>query len=92
VSRAGNAIIDQYRQVPPQPVAVHLIVGAYETHIGPLQHGSPEANFVRGNEAMRVVLAEQGYRHAYAMYPEGHSWGLWRAYLGDALAFLFNLT
>ena len=35
------------------------------------------------------VLEEKGYRFRYGEYPEGHSWGLWRAHIDDALELFF---
>jgi enterochelin esterase family protein len=91
-SRADGAIIARYGHVRPLPVRVHLIIGTYETHIGPLERDSLEANFLRGNRGLRDVLVQRGYLHAYAEYHEGHSWGLWRARLGDALCWLLAHT
>lgn len=90
VSRSNNALIERFQHAPPLPLTIHAIIGTYETHIGSLERGSAEADFVRGNRRLRDVLVERGYRHAYAEYHEGHSWGLWRARLGDALMFLLN--
>lgn len=89
VSRADSAIIRLYDRHPPLPLAIHLIVGTYETQIGAFERGAEEADFLRGNRRLRDVLLARGYRHAYAEYHEGHSWGLWRAQLGATLAFLF---
>lgn len=90
VSRAGDALIDRYRHKPTPAPAVHLLVGSYETHLGPFPPGHPEGDFVRGNRALRDVLRAQGYRHAYAELHDGHAWALWRARLGEALIFLFG--
>jgi enterochelin esterase family protein len=87
VSRAGDALIERYTHAP-QLLHVHLIIGTYETHIGTSDRGSGEANFLRGNRALRDVLHANGYHCAYIEYHEGHSWGLWRARLGDALVWM----
>ncbi len=90
VSRSGDVIIERFRQGTRRPLKMHLIVGTYETHVGPFERNRDEANFLRGNRVMRDVLATHGYPLAYAEYPEGHSWGLWREQLGSALAFLLQ--
>lgn len=90
VSRRADAIIDRFRESQRLRLRIHLIVGTYEPHIGPFGRDSGEANFLSGNRRMRDVLSAQGYQLAYAEYPEGHSWGLWREQLGSALQFLLR--
>ncbi|WP_029215271.1 alpha/beta hydrolase [Kallotenue papyrolyticum] len=90
VSRAGDALIDRYHHKPTPAPAVHLLVGSYETHLGPFPPGHPEGDFVRANRALRDVLRAQSYRSAYAEYHDGHAWALWRARLGEALIFLLG--
>lgn len=88
--RRGDFIVRRYDQAPYLPLRIHLLVGTYETHIGPLERDDRETNFLRGNRVLRDRLDRRGYRYAYAEYHEGHSWGLWRARLGEALRFLFG--
>jgi enterochelin esterase-like enzyme len=90
VSRRSDAIIERYLHESLRPLLIHLIIGAYETHVGPLEPGSAEADFLRGNRRLRDVLQARGYRFAYAEYPAGHGWGLWRDRLGAALLFLLG--
>ncbi len=90
VSRRDDALIKLFQASPRVPLKIHLMVGSYETHIGPFDRDSGEANFLRGNRALHRVLQAKGYPVAYADYPEGHSWGLWRARLGAALQFLLS--
>jgi enterochelin esterase family protein len=90
VGRSNATIMDLYRRPPSLPIAVHLIVGTYETEIGGDRLGRAEADFLQANRAFYNVLKQQRYRCAYAEYHEGHSWGLWRVRLGDALAFLLS--
>jgi hypothetical protein len=35
------------------------------------------------------ILQSRGYAHQYAEYHEGHSWGMWRAHIDDALEIFF---
>jgi len=37
----------------------------------------------------RDILIQKGYQFDWGEYPEGHSWGLWRATLDDILKFIF---
>lgn len=39
--------------------------------------------------AFLPILQEKGYPFVYEEYPEGHSYGLWRAHIDDALIYLF---
>ncbi|HEY0737429.1 MAG TPA: alpha/beta hydrolase-fold protein, partial [Herpetosiphonaceae bacterium] len=89
VGRRDAAVLRLYEQ--PAPLAVHLVVGTYETEIGPDRYQPLESDFLQSNRSLRAVLAAQGYRYAYAEYHEGHSWGLWRARLGAALRFLLKV-
>ncbi|HEY0603097.1 MAG TPA: alpha/beta hydrolase-fold protein, partial [Herpetosiphonaceae bacterium] len=89
VGRRDAAVLRMYEQ--PAPLAVHLVVGTYETEIGPDRYQPLESDFLQSNRWLRAILAAQSYRHAYAEYHEGHSWGLWRARLGDALRFLLKV-
>jgi enterochelin esterase-like enzyme len=86
--RQNSTIIQMYEQ--PAPLAVDLIIGTYETEVGAPRLEPLEADFLRSNRQLRAALAARGYRHRYAEYPEGHSWGLWRARLGDMLTFLLG--
>ncbi len=38
---------------------------------------------------LRSILQSKGYDMIYAEYPEGHSWGFWRAHIDDYLKFFF---
>ncbi len=40
----------------------------------------------------RDTLISKGYRFGSAEYPEGHSWGLWRATLDDMLKYLITIV
>jgi enterochelin esterase family protein len=89
-SRRDDAIIELFRALSPQPLRLHLTIGTYETHVGPFERGALEADFLRGNRLLRDVLVERGYNVAYSEYHEGHSWGLWRSHLGEALEFMLR--
>lgn len=90
VSRRDASLIHTFADSPTLPLAIHLIIGTYETHIGPAERDSREADFLAGNRAFRDLLASRDYRVAYAEYHDGHAWALWRARLGDALIWLLG--
>ncbi len=70
----------------PLPLRLHLVVGTYETAVA----GNPvEGDLLGANRRLVGTLRDQGYDLRYIEAPAGHSWGLWRDYLGDALIFLY---
>lgn len=70
----------------PLPLRLHLVVGTYETAVA----GNPvEGDLLGANRRLAGTLRQQGYDLRYVEVPAGHSWGLWRDYLGDALTFLY---
>jgi enterochelin esterase-like enzyme len=81
-----------YRQVVGLPagaerLAVYLTVGTYETAV------EVEGSTLNlHSEAQRLATTLSGYGHRVLLEtrPEGHSWGLWQASLGRALAYLYN--
>lgn len=89
VGRSHSVLIGRFRDQPRLSLRIHLIIGTYETQIGPIERGH-EANFLAANRELRAVLARRGYDHDYHEYHEGHSWGLWRARLAEALQFLLG--
>ena len=58
---------------------VYVCHGTYD-FIGEIQ---------RSAAMLRSTLRAQGYDHLYEEYPEGHSYGLWRAHIDDALKMFF---
>lgn len=90
VSRRDSAIIQNFADSPLVPLRIDLIIGTYETHIGPPERRDAETNFLAGNRALRDVLTTRGYDQRYAEYHDGHSWAMWRARLGDTLRWLLQ--
>jgi|GEM_PF-236498 len=71
-------VLDRFRNDPRQDLTLYLELGTYDIPgIVPMVRG-----FI-------PVLAEKGYRFRFSEYPEGHSWGLWRAHIDDALELFF---
>ncbi|HEX2868219.1 MAG TPA: alpha/beta hydrolase-fold protein [Ignavibacteriales bacterium] len=62
---------------PLQPVKLFSVWGSYE---GLYQFWRP----------YKDSLLQKGYSLMWAEYPEGHSWGLWRATLDDMLKYFFS--
>lgn len=91
VSRNDATMTSAFANVAPLPLKIHLIIGTYETHIGPFERDAAEANFLESNRVFRDVLARQDYQHAYAEYHDGHAWAMWRARLADALSWLLKV-
>ncbi len=58
---------------PPREISFYLDWGAYE----------PAIAF--SNEEMREAILRGGHELKCMVYPEGHSWGSWRAHLDDIL-------
>jgi enterochelin esterase-like enzyme len=58
---------------PPREIRFYLDWGTYEPVIA------------AGNEDMSEAILGGGYYLVCNVYPEGHSWGSWRAHLDDIL-------
>jgi len=71
-------ILDRFRNGPKLDLTLYLDLGTYDI-----------PGIIPRVRAFIPVLAEEGYRFRYSEYPEGHSWGLWRAHLDDALELFF---
>jgi enterochelin esterase-like enzyme len=67
---------------------MYLVVGTYETGIS---GDSSTEDLLAANRRLADVLKSTKYSFMYDERPEGHSWGLWKGTLGQALRYLFNL-
>ncbi len=67
---------------------MYVVVGTYETAIS---GDSSTGDFLAANRRLVDVLESTKYEFLYEERPEGHSWGLWKGTLGQALSYLFNL-
>jgi enterochelin esterase family protein len=74
---------------PVSPQRLYLTMGTYEDCFSTDWRGrcNDLLNPVRD---LRAVLERSGYPHYYSEYHQGHSWGLWRDSLSEALYFLFG--
>ena len=85
-SRAEGAILQELDMQTQLPLKLHLIIGTYETAIYP----NPEGDFLAGNRQLNDILTRKEYEFSYTEFPEGHSWGLWRSQIGNALKYLYR--
>ena len=78
-----------FRSLGQQPGPDHRLVGTYETVVGAGLLPEAERDFLAANRRLRDALTARGYEFVYAEYPEGHTWGNWRAHLVGALRHFF---
>lgn len=73
-----GAISDGFQDGPQLDLKLYLDLGTYDIPmLIPLVR-----NFI-------PILQSRGYAYQYAEYHEGHSWGMWRAHIDDALEMFF---
>ena len=75
-----NDIISTFRDSVNIPVKMYLNHGKYD-HI-PAIHQSVDS-FI-------PIISSKEYDFLYEIYPEGHSYGFWRAHIDDALIYLLD--
>lgn len=85
----NDRLIRLVEESEPEPIRLSVDVGTYETVVGAGLLPEAERDFLAANRRLRDVLAARGYDFVYAEYPEGHTWGNWRAHLLDALRHFF---
>ncbi|RME52770.1 MAG: hypothetical protein D6795_06280 [Deltaproteobacteria bacterium] len=68
----GGRILDLVRKTERKPIEFVLDCGIFE-------------GIIQINRRMRDLLLRKGYPLTWAEYPEGHSWGSWRAHAGWAI-------
>lgn len=74
---------------PAAPIRLWVDVGLYERAVGAGLLPEAGRDFTAANRRLRAALEKRGYDVAYHEYPEGHTWGNWRAHLLDALPHFF---
>ena len=85
----SNALVEAYRHAPRKPIRLYVDIGLYEQMVGLGWLPDDAINFLKANRQFKEVLTEKGYDFIYQEYPEGHTWGNWRAHLIDALSHFF---
>jgi len=66
---------------------MYFVVGAYETAVS---GNTTAGNLLMANRRLLHALESSEHTYSYDERPEGHSWGLWRGTLGEALSYLYN--
>lgn len=85
----NNTMIRLVQEADVPPIQLYVDAGTYEKTVGAGLLPDDELDFTAANRRLRDVLAARGYDFVYAEYPEGHTWGNWRAHLMDALPHFF---
>jgi enterochelin esterase family protein len=75
---------------PVVPQRLYLTMGTYEDCFSTDWQGRCQ-DLLNPVRDLRAVLERFGYPHYYSEYHQGHSWGLWRDSLSEALYFLFGV-
>jgi enterochelin esterase family protein len=68
-----SQVIRMVEEGPPREIRYYLDWGKYERAIA------------ESNEDMREAILRGGHELTWKVYPEGHSWGSWRAHVDDIL-------
>jgi len=78
-----------YAVSPRLPARLHLVIGTYENCFDIDKQGRCQ-DLLNPVREFRSVLEQSGYAYRYAEHHQGHSWGLWRDTLVDALTYFFG--
>jgi len=68
---------------------LHLVIGTYEECFDIDRQGRCQ-DLLNPVRELRSVLEQSGYDYRYSEHHQGHSWGLWRDTLVDALTYFFS--
>jgi len=74
-----NDILTTFENSPMFDLQIYMNHGTYD-HLDPIQQSV---------DAFLPILEDKEYDYEYGEYPEGHSYGFWRAHVDDALEFFF---
>ena len=86
-NNGNDEVIRDVREGPMRGGRFHLVAGTYESALGGDAVGG---NLLEAQRRLASALVERGIDHQAYEYPEGHSWGLWKANLGRALRYLYR--
>ena len=89
LSFGADSLIKAYNAADALPVRLYVDIGQYERQVGYGWLPEDEVDFLEANRRFRDVLSLKGYDFIYREYPEGHTWGNWRAHLSDVLVHFF---
>jgi enterochelin esterase-like enzyme len=85
----GGAMIEAFSKSDRKTIRLYIDVGIYERKVGWGWLPDDEIDFTSGNRKFSDVLERKAYDYVYREYPEGHTWGNWRAHMIDALVHFF---
>lgn len=85
-----NQLIKKIAGMDPNGVRLYFHVGTYERRVGASFIPKAEQDFTAANDRLQHVLEEGGWDFCYRKTHEGHTWGHWRGYLKEAMAYLFR--
>ena len=89
VSRYSDRLISLFASQQIPSLRIDTVVGSYETCVGGVVLGA-DCNFTEGNRLLHQVLEANGYTHRFNEYPQGHSWGFWRDYIDENIAWALD--
>ena len=89
LSFQSDALIEAYKIADRKPLRLYVDIGVYERSVGRGWLPDEEIDFLMANRRFNEVLTTKNYDLEYREYPEGHTWGNWRAHLIDALTHFF---
>ncbi|GAC1389107.1 MAG: hypothetical protein NVS4B11_15800 [Ktedonobacteraceae bacterium] len=78
-----------YAVKPHRSLRLYLVIGSYEKCFSTDNQGQCQDLLTPIHE-LRTVLERSDYEYHYREDHQGHSWGLWRDTLADALTYLFG--
>lgn len=85
----GNGVLLQdYATAKNLNIRFHFTVGQYEFTRQGVVNG--QENHLNVHQRFVDILRQNGNMVAYATYPEGHQWGLWRSHVGEALRYFWG--
>jgi enterochelin esterase-like enzyme len=85
LSFRGDALIEECRKAAELPGRYFVDCGTYERRVARGIVPDDEGDFLESNRRFRAMMEGRGGDLTYREYPEGHTWGNWRAHLMDAL-------
>jgi enterochelin esterase family protein len=91
LSFRDDALIKECRVVPELPGRFYADCGTYERRVARGIVPDDEGDFLGANRRFRDVMKARKADLIYREYPEGHTWGNWRAHLIDALEHFFGV-
>jgi enterochelin esterase-like enzyme len=92
LSLRADELIHAFGTTERKPIRLFVDVGQYERTVGWNWLPKAETDFLAANRRFLAVLTKRGYDVEYREYPEGHTWGNWRAHLIDALVHFFGTS